>query len=135
MENNKRYRTPEKAKPSKKNKLDSYWLNSVDNANRFEMLSVHEDQPRVEENEKPVKPPPIFVDRVVNIQPLVKLLTDTVPGYFEIKVLSSYRVKIQTNSPDSFSLVIKSLESKNTEAKDVLRSYLKTCILHLVLKT
>ena len=84
LETNKRYRTPEKAKPTK---LDSCWLNSVDNSNRFDVLSVHEDQPNVEESEKPVKPPQIFVDRVESIQPLVKLLTNTTPDKFEIKVL------------------------------------------------
>ena len=112
---NKRIRSPEKAKPSKQTKLDSYWLNAVNNSNRFDILSANDEQINPEINEKPLKPPPIFVGGVENIQPLINLLKEIGTGNFEIKVISSDRVKVQINSAENYSTVIKALESKNTQ--------------------
>lgn len=65
--------------------------------------------------EKMPKPPPIYVDRVSNIQPLTDLLEDTVNGEFEIKILKAEAVKIQPRTTQAYSTIVKELQNKGTE--------------------
>ena len=78
-------------------------------------MSANDEQINPEINEKPLKPLPIFIDGVENIQPLINVLNEIVTCNFEIKVISSDRVKVQINSPEKYSTVISALESKNTK--------------------
>ncbi|XP_037943083.1 uncharacterized protein LOC119675937 [Teleopsis dalmanni] len=102
----------------KQAKLDSYWLdNPSRSVNRFSVLETEEEE--VEEvtqhAEKQPKPPPIFVDRVNNINPLINLLSSQVENNFELKVLNNEKVKIQAKTTESYVTIVKQLESKKTE--------------------
>ena len=103
--------SPSKTNQMKQAKLDSYWLSDP---NRYSILQNDE----VDDNVKivtPEKPPPIFVDRVENVKPLLDLLNSSNKIEYEMKSLSLDRIKIQTFNPESFSEVIKLLEAKKTE--------------------
>lgn len=98
----------------KQTKVDDYWLSApMDTANRFEALRDPEPEPEIQE--KPVKPPPICVNRVNNIQPLINLLNDVIRDDYEIKVLKDEMVKIQPKTIESYKTVMKELKLKNTE--------------------
>lgn len=92
----------------------TYWLDDPgrQNQNRFSVLEV--DAPDVPK-EIVHKPPPIFVDKVINIQPLIKILNENISDKYEIKVLKHDRIKIQPKLPEAFSKIVKILEEKNTE--------------------
>lgn len=62
-----------------------------------------------------VKPPPFFVDKVSNIQPLSKMLEEVAPDDYEIKILQGEKVKIQAKTSESYSTIYKELKSRNTE--------------------
>lgn len=63
------------------------------------------------------KPPPIYVDRVSNMQPLTRLLDDSVKSEYEIKVLKAEEVKIlQPKTTQAYSIIVKELQSKGTES-------------------
>lgn len=101
-------------KKQKQTKLNNYWLsNSVPvSANKFAGLTVEEPRTTIEPKEIMTKPPPIFVDKVSNIHPLLSLFNEKVPNEFEIKVLKKDQVKIQTKSPNAYSKIVKLLEEK-----------------------
>lgn len=101
----------------KQSKLSSYWLSAtVPTFNSFASLEDSEQQDHKDAlPEKPIKPPPIFVDRVSNIQPLTKLLNETVEDAYEMKILRSEQVKIQPKTLQAYSTIVKELQMKNTE--------------------
>lgn len=74
----KRYRSSREPKTRyKQTRISNYWLSApVPTSNRFESLSseTEKDDETVENQEKLLKPPPIFVDGVSNITPLTQLL-------------------------------------------------------------
>lgn len=110
--------SPEKPQSYKKQTtLNHYWLGNPTptTPNRFESLTVEEPQITIPIVEKIPKPPPIFVDNVSNIQPLIKLLNEIVKDKFEIKVLNNSQVKIQPSSPEAYSIIVKQLQEKETE--------------------
>jgi hypothetical protein len=116
--NKKRQRTsPEDKRANlKQSKINQYWLSHpITTSNRFTTLESQVDNTSVPTEEKVVRPPPIFVDKVANIQPLVKLLNDTVNNQYEIKVLRDEQVKIQPKTKDAYSVIVKELEKKQTE--------------------
>lgn len=101
----------------KQTKLNNYWLSTpVPISNRFENLET-EDHPETDPstNEKLTKPPPIFVDKVNNVQPLIKLLNDHVNNNYEIKVLRNNQVKILPRTSEAYTTIVKQLELKETE--------------------
>ena len=55
------------------------------------------------------------MDKVENIQALVKMLTQCTNSKNELKVMTAYRVKIQTITPACFAEIIKQLDEKKTE--------------------
>lgn len=92
--------------PAKQTKLSTYWLSQTQpilTSNSFSQL-VDDDtkDPETEPKEKPIKPPPIFVDKVQNIQPLISLLNNHVQNNYELKVLNNEQVKIQPKTPDAY---------------------------------
>lgn len=103
--------------PTKQTKLDGYWLsNPVPTANSFSLLSNEDESPTSPTpRDKSSKPPPIFVDGVSNIQPLIALLDEHVNDSYEIKVLRNEQVKIQPISSAAYSVIVKQLEIKQTE--------------------
>lgn len=99
---------------------NTYWLGNETvfntNNNIYSALDTNED---ITENEPVIeyipKPPPIFVDKVENIQPLYSLLKDTIKDDFTLKILRENQVKILPKSQESYSKIVKQLESKHTE--------------------
>ena len=61
------------------------------------------------------KPKPIYIPKVENIQPLRDLLEEIIPSHYLLKVLRSDEIKIQLLNIDSYRIVTKALEDKNTE--------------------
>lgn len=103
----------------KQKKLDTYWLsNPFSTSNRFANLEVDspgEPTDKTDTEVKLPKPPPIFVDRVSNIKPLITLLNNVGDDSYELKVLPNERVKIQPKAPDTYIKIVKELENKKTE--------------------
>lgn len=105
--------------------LNDYWLSNPQSSNRFSILDPGEDTEADEGNNSGTnsqsqpttepKPPPIYVSKVENIQPLRDLLEQITPNHYELKILHGDEVKIQSYDIDSFRLVTKALEEKNTE--------------------
>lgn len=89
-------------------------------SNRFSSLHEKEKQDIISERKErqdppTTKPPPIFVDKVSNIQPLITLLNEHVSENYEIKVLRNEQVKIQSKSSEAYSKIVKQVEIKQTE--------------------
>ncbi|CAG4981216.1 unnamed protein product [Colias eurytheme] len=112
--------SPENNGAQKQTKLDSYWLShshQTPTTNRFSSLEVDNEQ--AENNNTPSnktnKPPPIFVDKVENIQPLLKTLNEHVHDMFTLKVLTNNQVKIQPKDSETYRTIVHQLELRNTE--------------------
>lgn len=114
IRNKKRLRSsPEALIRSQKQTKLNYWLAApTPTSNSFSALN---NDPVTTEVLKPSRPPPIFVDRVNNIQPLTKMLHEVAVGDFEIKIFKTDQVKIQAKSPESYSTIYKELKKRNTE--------------------
>lgn len=91
-------------KQLKQANLNPYWLSkTVLTTNRF---SFPDEEGKQNNNyitkERTIKPPPILVDKVNNIQPFITLLNENINGNNEIKVLSSKKDKIQPKSAEAY---------------------------------
>lgn len=108
--------SPNISQPNKKqNKPDDYWLGK-ENSNRYEILeNPEESQDNTDPVDQPCKPPPIFVDKVENIQPLLSLLNQHVDGQYDIKTLNNNLVKITPRTIDSYKTIVSELDKKKTE--------------------
>lgn len=120
--NKKRQRSsPEPLKSQKQSKLDTYWLSQPTPISTSNSFAVLENEQLQETNKPPIfkpkadKPPPIFVDRVNNIQPLIELMETYAYNNYDLKVLRNDQVKIQTKSSETYTVVVKELEKKKTE--------------------
>lgn len=111
----KRPRSPEELPTSQKQtKLNSYWLSApITTSNRFSGLDVINNSS--ETSQKPIKPPPLFVDKVSNIQPLYDMLNATVTDQYEIKILRGEQVKIQPKTTEAYTKIYKELQKRETE--------------------
>lgn len=110
--------SPDAIMRSQKQTKLNYWLAApvVPTSNSFTALDGIEqaDKPEIQAP-KSIRPPPMFIDGVKNIQPLQKLLEDVAKGEYEIKVLRNDRVKIQSKTAESYSTIYKELKAKDTE--------------------
>lgn len=106
--------SPDVGKRTQKQAKLDYWLGApaVPTTNSFKEL-----EPEISEiqESKPARSPPLFIDGVSNIQPLLKMLEEVALGQYEIKVLRDDRVKIQPKSAESYSTIYKELKNKKTE--------------------
>ncbi|CAH0696129.1 unnamed protein product [Spodoptera exigua] len=109
--------SPETTSRTQKQTKLSYWLAApVPTSNMFAELAIPEETKAADQVTRHIeKPPPFFVDKVSNIQPLSKMLEDVAHEDYEIKILQGERVKIQAKSPESYSTIYKELKSRNTE--------------------
>lgn len=102
MYSKKRQRgNPDTQSKLKQSKLNSYWLSApVHTSNGFAVLNSDEQReaPKSSE-EKTEKPPPIYVGKVTNIQPLTKLLNKTVNKEYEIKELTKLKYSQKPRKP------------------------------------
>lgn len=65
--------------------------------------------------EKTIKPPPIYIYKAENIQPLNILLKQIAPNAYDLKILRRDEVKIQPYTDQTYSNITKALEENNTE--------------------
>lgn len=109
--------SPEMTRHLKQTKLNNYWLSQpVSTSNSFASLEEEDQQEtNTDLNEKTTKLPPIFIDKVSNMQPLIKLLNDHANGNYETKVLRNEQVKILLKTSEVYTTIVKQLELKNTE--------------------
>lgn len=109
--------SPEINKALKQKKLDAYWLSQpTPTSNRFsELDNDSQEAQTIEIVEKPAKAPPLYVDRVSNIQPLLKMLDEIAADNYELKVLRNDQVRIQPKSTEVYTKIVKNLQEKNTE--------------------
>lgn len=85
-------------------------------SNKFDVLDTEEQQVEdADPTDRTPKPPPIYVDRVSNIQPLTDLLNKIANGEHLIKVLRNEEVKIQPKTSQAYSTIVKNLQEKGTE--------------------
>lgn len=100
-----------------------YWLNPpVATSTRYNSLEIEEDcnSPITNRDQqtatiKQIKPPPIFVIGVSNINPLLRLLEDIAKNKYILRIISHTDVKIQAKEIDIYNLIFAALKSKNTE--------------------
>jgi hypothetical protein len=124
---NKRARSPDPDQKSAKQKVViGDWLASVASPNRFSVLeneddtemSVHAETSNHINSSLPIpvipKPPPIFVDGVGEMKPLMEQLEITAKDQYVLKVMNSNQVKIQPTTRESYSAIIKILAERKT---------------------
>lgn len=107
---------------TKQIKMD-YWLNPVVTPNKFNLLDTDDDFTQdnstvdsvLSAEVKQIKPPPIFVAGVGDINPLLRLLDDIAPGKYFVRVINHSEIKIQAKTIEAYDLIIKALKDKNTE--------------------
>lgn len=101
----------------KQNTLNSYWEErNNSNQNRYAPLASDENTNEDTENSEPIaKPPPIFVDKVEHLEPLVTLLKNSTPNQFEVKSLRNNQVKVIPFSVESYKIIVDVLEKSNAE--------------------
>ncbi|CAH2083988.1 unnamed protein product [Euphydryas editha] len=108
--------SPENTNRNQKTK-PNYWLAPpIPTFNSFSELE-NTDQPKMAESETVIitKPPPFFIDKVSNIQPLTEMLEKVARGNYEIKILQNERVKIQAKAHEAYSAIYKELKCRDTE--------------------
>lgn len=107
--------SPEKLNKPKQVKLN-YWLDAnVSTSNSFSELETEQCKSTEKNIEREAKPPPIYVDKVNNIQPLTKLLKEIVPNEYELKILREDQVKINPKTSSAYTTIVQELKKKNTE--------------------
>lgn len=108
-----------KENQNKQSKLDSYWLSQpIDLTNSFSGLEEEKDESpsgNQPSYQKLSRPPPIFIDKVGNIKPLIKLLDEHAQDNYTVKILRNDRVKIQPTISEAYTNIVKQLEIKETE--------------------
>lgn len=108
-----------KENQNKQSKLDSYWLSQpIDLTNSFTGLEeekVQNPSENLPNYQRIPRPPPIFIDKVANIKPLIKLLDEHAQDNYTVKVLRNDRVKIQPVISEAYTNIVKQLEIKETE--------------------
>ena len=118
--------SPEKvSRPKKQTKISNYWLGNSEpstsensNSNRFEIFNtIEQENENDQTKDKYPKPMQIFIDCVSNIlvKSLYGLLDNVVKDFYDLKIINSDQVKIQSKISEAFQTVVRELESKNTQ--------------------
>jgi hypothetical protein len=103
-------------KDSKLAKPSDHWFNPTPISNRFTTLQQDEDLNNHPPpgKEASLKHPPIYITSVTNIPPLLQLLDQIVPQFYEVKALAQNQLKVQPKTPDSYRLITKALLDRQT---------------------
>ena len=107
-----------KSNRQKQRTLSDYWLGTPKTANQFDILADEYDNENYDVSSKTtpiLKPPPIYISMVKNVQPLLNLLNEIAPNEFEIKIIKNEEVKIQPKTEEKYSFITKALLEKKTE--------------------
>lgn len=116
----KRGRSPEEnVRVQRQTSIKDYWLGSNrKNGNIFNNLENEDEVNPTESNSEKAnepKPPPIFIDKVEDINPLTALLTILCPNQYTMKALGEEQVKLQPNTGEAYTKITKALQEKKTE--------------------
>lgn len=104
--------------------LNDYWLSkSTPISNTFQALAERDDDDDKneiegkEQNDTLVakKPPPIFVEGVEEMKPLTDELQKCAPNGYTIKSLNNNQVKIQPDTSQTYTVIVKALTAKATQ--------------------
>ena len=91
-------------KVNKQQKLE-YWLSKpAEYSNQLELIACEDDEIEENDTQKSLsqsKPPPIYVSKVENIQPLKILLKEIASNQYELKLLRENEIKIQPKTIES----------------------------------
>lgn len=124
VQKNKRHReSPNQSNANKKQAtVNEYWLGKSNPAseNQFAILDSQAMSSNLQTDANSnllehSKPPPIFVDKVGNIQPLMSLLSQCVPNQYEIKSLRNDQIKIMSKTHETYKVIVEELQKKDTE--------------------
>jgi hypothetical protein len=61
------------------------------------------------------KPPPIYINNVTNISPLIQLLEQIAFQQYEVKALAQNQVKVQPKTSESYRIITKVLAEKRMQ--------------------
>ena len=110
------------SKAKRQTLIQDYWLsNPIKTTNSFQPLqnqSENIDVSNPEKKDDPIKilkSPPIFINGVDNIRPLIELLNKIAENKYTIKILSNNEVKIIPHSPEKYVPIVEELKKKNTQ--------------------
>lgn len=107
----------------------NYWIATpaVPTSNSFTGLDELEQAGKPEtQTPKPIRPPPLFIDGVKNIQPLLKLLEDLQKENMKSMFYEATKLKYNRNQPTHIPPFTKNF---------IVTSQNKTAVLELCLKT
>jgi hypothetical protein len=104
------------SRDNKKATSNGNWRNPTPISNRFSSLQQDDDivNQSTPGKEDTPKPPPIYITNVTSIPPLSQLLDQIVPKLYEIKALAQNQVKVQPKSSNSYRIITKALNDRNT---------------------
>lgn len=113
-------RQEEEEAHSSQNNSSKYWLsNATSISNRFSSLDDEEVSMETnndnKEQKKDPKPPPIFVDGVEDIKPLITELNIAAKGNYTTKAITNKQVKIEPKDSQTYTNIIKMLKEKSTQ--------------------
>lgn len=101
-------------------KLKESWLNPTTTENLFNPLFTEDEEDVIETNKvdkvvKTVKPPPIYISGVAEINPLNETLKSVCKQTYSMKILNNHEVKLQTTGSEDYRSLVTELEEKGTE--------------------
>ena len=83
--------------------MGNFKLSTSENSFRFEIFNtIDQENENNLTKDKCLQPPPIFIDCVSNIIPFYKLLNKVAKDVYELKIINSDQVKIQSKTSDNF---------------------------------
>ena len=120
----KRTRTsPTSIKDTKKRQttIKNYWLNSpVPVSNTFSVLNSNNEteskaeKPTETKHDNSPKSPPIYVNSVHNVKPLMEVLAK-IDAKYTLKTISTTEIKIQPSTSDKYLPIVEELKKRKTE--------------------
>ena len=107
---------PVRKREENRNTRKKQWLQDIKLHNSFNALLEETATDPTESHTTGIpKPPPIYIDAKI-IDPLIELVHNTAgKDNYVIKQIKIDQVKLQTNTPDTFIKVTRSLKEKNAE--------------------
>jgi len=86
----------------------------INQVNRFQALVNNNTESEEDEPEIKIKPPPIFIPDVLEIQPLIKIINEVAKDGFTFKIIGKNQVKVNPKESTDYTKIIRVLNDKNT---------------------
>jgi hypothetical protein len=113
--------SPDDIEHERKHAKDSqHWLHppSTSASNRYSPLAEADRADRPQQtglNTPPPKSPPIYIQDVITIPPILQLLEQVAPRDYETKALAHNQVKDEPKTSGSYRAIVKALADKHTK--------------------